>query len=134
MFIPITQKDREEMLRTIGVKSFDELIKQVPEKIRNPRINMGSAMNEMELMGHVRALASKNMNMLNFAGGGAYDHFIPAGVKALACRGEFLSAYTPYQAEASQGTLQAIYEFQSLICSLFSMDAANASMYDAATA
>ncbi len=122
------------MLKVIGVASVDALMEQIPQRLRNPHYNFPRALTEMELARHLKELASKNIKPVNFAGGGAYEHFIPSAVRSIISRGEFLSAYTPYQAEASQGTLQAIYEFQSLICSLFEMDCSNASMYDGATA
>lgn len=134
MFVPTTEKEEKEMLAAIGVSSFDELIGQVPKELRYPEYNLPAAMTEMELAAHVKNLGSKNKKVLSFMGGGAYEHFIPSGVRTLAGRSEFVSAYTPYQAEASQGTLQAIYEYQSLICSLFEMDSCNASLYDGATA
>ena len=134
MYTPHTRQDREEMLKTIGVSSLEELLTQVPQELRNASFELPPAMSEMELTAHMDGLAAKNSRLINFAGGGAYEHFVPAAVKALISRGEFSTAYTPYQAEASQGTLQAIYEYQSTICALFDMDAANASLYDGATA
>jgi len=122
------------MLKAIGVSSLEELLSQVPQELRNSRFDLPPAMGEMELSAHMNSLAGKNSRLVNFAGGGAYEHFVPSAVKALVSRGEFATAYTPYQAEASQGTLQAIYEYQSTICALFEMDAANASLYDGSTA
>jgi glycine dehydrogenase subunit 1 len=122
------------MLRAIGVSSLEDLLAQVPAELRATKLELPPALGESELMAHARGLAAKNRALTCFAGAGAYDHFVPAAVKALVRRGEFLSAYTPYQAEASQGTLQAIYEFQSSVCALYGMDASNASMYDGATA
>ena len=134
MYSPHTAADRSEMLRAIGAASLDDLLAQVPAELRTDRFDLPPALGEADLMAHARGLAAKNTPLACFAGAGAQDHFVPATVKALVRRGEFLSAYTPYQAEASQGTLQAIYEFQSSICALYGMDAANASLYDGATA
>ena len=134
MYSPHTTADREEMLRAIGVASMDELLAQVPANLRSSNFDWPAALAEPELMAHARELAAKNRPLACFAGAGAQDHYIPAAVKALVGRGEFLTAYTPYQAEASQGTLQAIYEFQSSVCALYGMAASNASLYDGATA
>ncbi|MGD9781645.1 MAG: aminomethyl-transferring glycine dehydrogenase subunit GcvPA [Kiritimatiellia bacterium] len=134
MYSPHTPADRAEMLRAIGVASMDELLAQIPANLRASAYDWPRPLSESELMAHARALAAKNRPLACFAGAGAADHYVPAAVKALAQRGEFLTAYTPYQAEASQGTLQAIYEFQSSVCALYGMDAANASLYDGATA
>ena len=134
MYSPHTTADREAMLRAIGVSSLEELLAKVPAALRRGVGEWPAALTEPERMAHARALAAKNRPLACFAGAGAQDHFIPAAVKALTRRGEFLTAYTPYQAEASQGTLQAIYEFQSSVCALYGMAAANASLYDGATA
>jgi len=134
MFISNTAKDREEMLKAIGVSSFDELVKNIPQALRNPKLGLPAALDEIELSAHIKELGSKNAKVVNFAGAGAYDRFAPSVVKALASRGEFVTAYTPYQAEASQGMLQAIYEYQSSMCALMDMEVSNASMYDAASA
>ncbi len=134
MYTPHTEADRAEMLREIGVSSMDELLAQVPAELRAGGYPWPAALTEAELAAHTRGLAAKNRPLACFAGAGAQDHFVPAAVKALVQRGEFLTAYTPYQAEASQGTLQAIYEFQSSVAALYGMDAANASLYDGATA
>lgn len=134
MYSPHTVKDREEMLKEIGVSSIGELTAQIPAALLNPAFNMPPALTESELVAHVSALGAKNAKAVCFAGAGAYDHYIPSAIRHIIMRGEFLTAYTPYQAEASQGMLQAIYEFQSSICALFEMDAANASMYEGATA
>ncbi len=134
MYSSHTAADREEMLRAIGVASLDDLLAQIPGDLRAAHFEWPPALSEPELMAHAHALAARNQPLACFAGAGAQDHFVPAAVKALIRRGEFLTAYTPYQAEASQGTLQAIYEFQSSICALYGMDAANASLYDGATA
>ncbi len=126
------------MLRTIGVGSVGELFEDIPEGIRLTRgLAVPPAMDENALTRHLRDLASRNADLdshVSFLGAGSYDHFVPAVVDALASRGEFATAYTPYQPELSQGMLQAIYEYQSLVCLLTGMDLANASMYDGATA
>ena len=134
MFIANTPQDREEMLRKIGVSSVKDLLSQIPQELLYPALGLPQALTEQELTAHVHKLAARNQPLKNFIGAGIYEHFIPAAVGALSSRGEFLTAYTPYQAEASQGTLQTIYEFQSCICSLFDMDVATASHYDGATA
>ena len=134
MYSPHTTADRTEMLRAIGVSSMDELLAQVPETLRAGGYDWPAALTESELMSHARGLAAKNKPLMCFAGAGAQDHHVPSAVKAIIQRGEFLTAYTPYQAEASQGTLQAIYEFQSSVCALYGMEASNASLYDGATA
>jgi glycine dehydrogenase subunit 1 len=134
----LTPDDRQTMLRTIGANSLDELLTQIPAEIRLRRdLDLPAAMSEQELTAHVSALAGKNRSAENavcFLGGGAYDHFIPSVVDAVASRGEYYTAYTPYQAEASQGTLQVGFEFQTLICELTGMDVANASLYDGGSA
>ncbi len=122
------------MLRVIGVSSMEELLGQIPAGLRDSHVEWPAALTEAELSAHAGMLAAKNRPLICFAGAGAKDHYIPAAVKALTSRGEYLSAYTPYQAEASQGLLQATYEFQSSICALMGLDAANASLYDGATA
>lgn len=131
MFTPNTPQDKKDMLAAIGVSSVEELFSQVPQA---QELHLPPALTESELTAHVQALAAKNKPLLNFIGAGCEEHFIPAAVNALSSRGEFLTAYTPYQAEASQGTLQTIYEFQSCICALFDMDVCSASHYDGATA
>lgn len=136
-FIPITDADRAEMLARIGVDSIQELFSDIPQDARNPQINLPSALSEMEMLATLRGLAGKNANAAEqpyFLGAGAYNHFVPATVPHLIFRSEFFTAYTPYQPEISQGTLQTIFEYQSMICDLTGMDAANASHYDAATA
>ena len=134
MFIPNTQEDQQAMLAKIGAKDLKELLAQIPQKFLYPALDLPQALTEQELTAHVHALAAKNKPLKNFIGAGMYEHFIPAAVPALSSRGEFLTAYTPYQAEASQGTLQTIYEFQSCMCALLNMDVATASHYDGATA
>ncbi len=123
------------MLASIGVRDFEELIRDIPEGIRlKGDLNIPPAMSEYEVTKHVSSLAGKNMNTqdaVSFLGAGAYDHFIPSAIGVLLGRSEFYTAYTPYQAEVSQGTLQAIYEYQTMICRLTGMDVSNASLYDA---
>lgn len=138
-FIPHTDQDVTEMLATIGVNSEDELFADLPEQVRlNEPPGPARPLSEYEtlrLMGDRAALNRAAVSSYSsFMGAGAYEHFIPAAVPALAQRGELLTAYTPYQAEASQGTLQIMYEFQSMICALTGMGVANASMYDGASA
>jgi glycine dehydrogenase subunit 1 len=137
MFIPHTDAERKEMLRTIGVNQLEELFTDVPAAVRFPKLNIPPALTEMEAIGDVQGLANANDSVRElacFLGAGAYNHYIPAAVDAIIRRGEFLTAYTPYQPEVSQGTLQGIFEFQSMICALTGMDASNASHYDGATA
>ncbi len=135
-YVPNTQADRQAMLRAIGVASVQALFGDIPGAYRNPTLNIPAPLSELELMQELAALATENRHALQgpcFLGAGAYRHFIPSVVQAIASRGEFLTAYTPYQPEVSQGTLQVIYELQSLTCQLFNMDVANAGMYDGAT-
>jgi len=137
-YIPNTKKEKEEMLKSIGLVSVDELFADIPPELKLKRkLNLPKSMSEPELYNHMKALAKKNINSdthICFMGGGAYDHFIPAVVGQIISRQEFYTAYTPYQAEMSQGTLQAIFEYQSMICRLTGMDVSNASVYDAGTA
>jgi glycine dehydrogenase subunit 1 len=131
-----TPVEEQEMLQVIGVPSIDTLLDQVPEELRLKRdLDLPPALTELELQQHVARLARKNVaDRVCFLGGGAYDHFIPAVVDEVTSRGEFYTAYTPYQPEASQGSLQAFFEFQSLICELTGMDVSNASLYEGGTA
>lgn len=137
-FTPLTEKDRQEMLESMGYKSIEDLFSDIPESIRNKaNLNIQGGMSEYELRKHVRQLAANNKNLdqcLSFLGAGTYDHYIPSFVNQLLLRSEFYTAYTPYQPEISQGTLQSIFEYQSFICELTGMDASNASVYDGATA
>jgi glycine dehydrogenase subunit 1 len=137
MYIPHTEADREAMLRTIGVNSLDDLFQDVPKAYRFPTLNLPPALSEMEAMMELQRLANANegvSDLICFLGAGAYNHYIPAAVDSIISRGEFLTAYTPYQPEISQGTLQAIFDYQSLITALTGMDVSNASHYDGATA
>lgn len=137
MFIPHTDSEREEMLKAVGVNSLEALFQDVPEALRFPKLNLPPALTEMEALAEAQGLAEANESareLVCFLGAGAYDHYIPSVVDAVIRRGEFLTAYTPYQPEVSQGTLQAIFEYQSLIAALTGMDVSNASHYDGATA
>jgi len=136
-YLPHTAADREAMLTTIGASDMEELLDQVPTAVRSKPLLLPAALSEPELLHELDALAERNTRSAgprSFLGGGAYNHHIPAVVSALASRSEFVTSYTPYQPEISQGTLQVIYEWQSLICALTGLDVANASLYDAATA
>ncbi|OIO39007.1 MAG: glycine dehydrogenase (aminomethyl-transferring) [Candidatus Omnitrophica bacterium CG1_02_46_14] len=135
-YISNTKDDKKEMLKAIGVSSFDSLVANIPKTLKNPNIELPSGISELELDRELDEIGALNKNFkhyIPFIGGGNYDHFIPAVVDRLALRGEFITAYTPYQGEASQGTLQSVYEYQSLICELTGMDVSNASMYDGAS-
>lgn len=135
-YLALTEEDRKNLLQEIGAPSFDELISQIPDSLKNPKIALPSALSEMEVQKLIDRLGAKNFtakDFLSFLGGGSYEHFIPAAVFDVVNRQEFLTAYTPYQPEASQGTLQAIFEYQSLIAELTGLAASNASHYDGAT-
>lgn len=134
-YLSITDDDRREMLRRIGADSIEELLEVIPEKLRRKQPLDVASSSEMELLAELQRLADDNRSgLVCFAGGGVYDHFIPAAVNVVASRPEFVTAYTPYQPEVAQGTLQVIYEFQSHICRLTGLDVSNASLYDGATA
>ena len=136
-FLSLTERDRAEMLRTIGVDSVEELFRELPEGIRfRGRLALEPPLSEPELVAHLEQLASRNVHTgaeVSFLGAGTYDHYVPAVVDAVLQRGELLTAYTPYQAEMSQGILQAIFEYQTAICELTGMDVSNASGYDGTT-
>ena len=137
MFIPHTDADRQAMLRAIGVKELEDLFQAVPASHRFPELEIPSALSEMEAAAELQEMSLANastQDLICFLGAGAYRHYTPAAVDAIIRRGEFLTAYTPYQPELSQGTLQAIFEYQSLIAALTGMDVCNASHYDGATA
>ncbi len=135
--LSLTDSDREEMLEAIGVSSVEELFRDIPEAVRfDGRLELEPALSELELVRHLEELAAKNVDTskeLSFLGAGIYDHYVPAVVDAVLQRGEFLTAYTPYQPEMSQGVLQAIFEYQTAICELTAMDVSNASGYDGTT-
>jgi glycine dehydrogenase subunit 1 len=136
-YLPHTEEEVREMLAAIGVASIDELFEPIPKDVRLERpLAIATAMDEASLMAHLSDLASKNTgaSALSFLGGGIYDHHIPPAVDQLLLRGEFYTAYTPYQAEVAQGTLQSIFEFQTIVAEIFGMPVANASMYDGASA
>ena len=137
-YIVNTPDDQRAMLQAIGAASTADLFQNIPAELRLDRpLAVPDALSEMELMRRVQELAGRNQSAADavcFLGGGAYDHFIPAVVDAVAGRSEFYTAYTPYQAEASQGSLQAFFEFQTLICQLTGMDVANASLYEGGSA
>ncbi|MFQ5722705.1 MAG: glycine dehydrogenase, partial [Candidatus Aminicenantales bacterium] len=135
-YISLSDKDKKEMLAKMGLSSPADLFRCLPEEIKlRKKLNLPSPLAEPELEEYMKSLAQKNSysKYLSFLGAGAYPHFIPAVVDYLSWRGEFVSPYTPYQPEVSQGTLQLIFEFQTLICQLTGMDVANASLYDGAS-
>jgi glycine cleavage system P protein (glycine dehydrogenase) subunit 1 len=136
-FLSLTEQDREQMLETIGIDSIDELFEQIPVGVRLGRaLELELALSEPELVTHLTELAASNIDTgreVSFLGAGIYDHYVPAVVDAVLARGEFLTAYTPYQPEMSQGVLQAIFEYQTAICELTGMDVSNASGYDGTT-
>lgn len=135
-YLPHTDADREAMLRAIGVESVKDLFHDVPEAYRFPELDLPGGLSQMEVAQELQALAAANDpagSRPSFLGAGAYNHYSPSVVNHTILRGEFLTAYTPYQPEVSQGTLQAIFEYQSMICALTAMDASNASHYDGGT-
>ena len=135
-FTPNTEEHRKKMLDAIGMDSVEGLFSDIPEEVRNPDLNLPKAMSELDLRAYASELSARNVSAgeyTSFLGAGAYWHHIPAVVSSIASRGEFMTAYTPYQPEVSQGTLQVAYEFQSMICQLTGMDVANAGMYDGST-
>lgn len=137
-YIPNTDIDCKKMLQEIGISSIEEILSNIPEKIRlKNRLNLPEGLSELELISHIKSLCRKNSDIEeypSFLGAGTYNHFIPSVVDRLISRSEFYTSYTPYQPEISQGTLQGIFEFQTLICQLTNMEIANASMYDGASA
>lgn len=132
-FIPHTETDISEMLAALGAASVDELFDEIPSDLRSGELDIPAGLKEMDIARLMAERARMNRPLICFAGGGAYEHHIPAAVWAVASRGEFYSSYTPYQAEASQGTLQVLYEYQSMMASLTGMEVANASLYDGAS-
>ncbi|MDI6600714.1 MAG: aminomethyl-transferring glycine dehydrogenase subunit GcvPA [Thermoanaerobacteraceae bacterium] len=137
-YIPNTDREREEMLKSIGVSSIEDLFSDIPDNVKfNSRLNLPEAMSELEVKRQMAALAESNAEAEHytyFIGGGIYDHYIPSAVSHIIGRSEFYTAYTPYQPEISQGTLQSIFEYQTMICELTGMDVSNASIYDGASA
>ena len=137
-YIPISPNERDAMLKTVGVKSLDDLFDAIPKKHRFPKLDLPPALTEMEAASLLSEMANTNENvrehMISFLGAGAYNHYVPSVVDHMLRRGEFYTAYTPYQPEISQGTLQAIFEYQSLMTNLTGMEVSNASHYDGATA
>src|SRR5262249_49931428 len=130
-YLPHTDADRQAMLKSVGVRAFEELIEQIPKEVRAKDLEIPSGLSELELKEYVASLAAKNKPASKqkcFLGGGSYRRFVPAAVSAIVGRSEFATAYTPYQPEVSQGSLQAIYEFQTAVCLLTGMEVANASM------
>lgn len=137
MFIPHTENEKEEMLGMIGIKQIEDLFKVIPSPYRFPKLDLPDSLTEMEAMAEMQSLSWANestQDLICFLGAGAYHHYIPPAVDSIIRRGEFYTAYTPYQPEVSQGTLQAIFDYQSLIAALTGMDVSNASHYDGATA
>jgi glycine dehydrogenase subunit 1 len=136
-YVPLTDAEREEMLSAIGVSSIDDLFVDVPPGLRYPSIELSPALSEMEVRREFGALSAMSADLerhVSFLGAGAYPHYVPSVVNHILMRGEFYTSYTPYQPEISQGTLQAIFEYQSMICALTGLEVANASHYDGATA
>ena len=137
-YIPISARERDAMLSVVGVKSLDELFRDVPNRLRFPTLDLPPALTEMEAAAELADIAASNEHthgdLISFLGAGAYNHYVPSVVDHILRRGEFYTAYTPYQPEISQGTLQAIFEYQSLMAALTGMDVSNASHYDGATA
>jgi glycine dehydrogenase subunit 1 len=136
-FNPHTAEDRQEMLAAVGLARLEELFSAIPEHVRFPVLDLPRPLSEQEAYRRLSELAARNLNAFqnpSFLGAGSYTHYIPASVQQILFRGEFYTAYTPYQPEVAQGTLQAIYEYQTMICALTGMEVSNASLYDGATA
>ena len=135
-YIPNTAAEQDDLLAAVGLSSIDELFSDIPDDYRNPELRLPDPMSELEIQRELSGMAGRNRSLASgpsFLGAGSYYHFIPSIVKAVMTRGEFLTAYTPYQPEVSQGTLQVIFEFQTMISTLYGMEVANAGMYDGAT-
>ena len=135
-YIPNTPAEQDDLLAAIGLRNIDELFADIPDGYRNPPLELPAPLSELEIQRELGELAARNRPLASgpsFLGAGSYHHFIPSIVKAIMTRGEFLTAYTPYQPEVSQGTLQVIFEFQTMISALYGMEVANAGMYDGAT-
>jgi glycine dehydrogenase subunit 1 len=136
-FTQLTPDDRKEMLRIVGVDRVEQLFEDVPADARYPRLNLPPALSELEASRYMSTLAAKNVSVKDwpcFIGGGAYNHYSPAAVGHIMGQPQFYTAYTPYQPEVSQGTLQVSFEFQSMVCELLGLDVANDSVYDGASA
>ena len=134
-YVPSTPAQRAEMLAAVGVSTLDDLYRDVPRDMLLTGENAAPGVSELEAAGELRAMAAKNHVFgAVFRGAGAYDHYIPSIVKRVTAKEEFVTAYTPYQAEISQGVLQSIFEYQTMICELTGMDVSNASLYDGASA
>ena len=132
---PQTKNNIKEMLDKIGAKNKDELFQSIPKSIKNRfTFNLPQKMDDIKLTKHMEKLSKLNNQVISFQGNGAFDHYVPSAVKNITSRQEFLTSYTPYQPEVSQGTLQYIFEYQSIVCNLTGMDVSNASMYDGTTA
>ncbi len=137
-YLPLTKEEKQEMLQSLGMQKVDELFTTIPGELRlHADLDLPAPLAEAELVRHFAELAGKNNDLkssVSFLGAGAYDHLVPSAIKHIVGRGEFLTAYTPYQPEITQGVLQSIFEYQTLICQLTGMEASNASMYDGASA
>jgi glycine dehydrogenase subunit 1 len=136
-YVPNTARDQRLMLEAIGAPDLDSLFTDIPVEVRDPELDLPPSLSEMDVVAHLQELASRNHDLtqqISFLGAGWYDHYVPAFVDQMLLRSEYYTAYTPYQPEVSQGTLQTIYEFQSFICDLTGLDVANASMYDGGSA
>ena len=134
-FLVHDENTRAEMLESIGLKGIEDLFKQIPQTARMGELNLEKPLSEMDLQKRIKQIAKENKtDYVSFIGGGIYNKFVPAAISQVANRFEFLTAYTPYQAEVAQGTLQIMYEFQTMMCRLTGMDIANATVYDGATA
>jgi len=136
-YLPNTDADRSAMLREMGLSSAEELLKDIPAKVLNAKLNLPPALSELEIKRELAQMANRNVSLNDhacFLGAGSYSHYIPSVVNHIIGRSDYYTTYTPYQAEVSQGTLQALYEYQSLICQLTGMEVSNAGMYDGSTA
>ena len=135
-YVPDTKQEQQEMLREIGFNSFDEMFSHIPEEVKlKDGLDLMPGLSEQAVIGKMEDIAGKNVVFRHiFRGTGAYNHYIPAIVSSVISKEEFVTAYTPYQAEISQGILQSIFEYQTMLCELTGMDASNASIYDGATA
>ena len=133
-FTCLCESDKKSMLDSIGISSVEELFKDIPDSIKlSKKLDLPEKLSEQEVLKHMSELAEKNTKMHNYTGAGSYFHYVPSIVDYLTSRSEFYTAYTPYQPEVSQGTLTAIFEFQTMMCNLTGMDISNASLYDGAT-